>query len=87
MLTPEQLALHQPECQLQKFCALKAPTDSTRKTLILALPHIPNSPPLHQKFYSEMILFYALNVLKLKLFICSFDEGKNPQLQFQLLLL
>ena len=29
------------------------------------------SPPLHQKMYCEMILFYAFNVLKLKQFICS----------------
>ena len=32
-------------------------------------------PPLHQKMYCEIILFYAFNALKFKLFICSYDES------------
>ena len=56
-----------------------------KKTFILSLPHIhTKSPPLNQKMYCEMILFYAFNVLKLKLFICSCDESNNTQLQLKL---
>ena len=31
--------------------------------------------------FREIILFYAFNVFKLKLFICSFDKSKKTQLQ------
>ena len=47
-----------------------------------SLPHIQtNFSPLHQKMYCEMILVYAFNVLKLKLFICSVDESKKFKLR------
>ena len=65
----------EPYCQEKKFLEN---TKLFKKTFILSLCHtLTKSPPLHQKIYCEMILFFAFNVLKLKLFVCSCNESKK----------